>query len=68
MMKTIQKLPMMEGRTVALLAGLTVGLGIAVHEFFFVVALGIVLGVTGEWTARKIYEYRHDFRLFHRYP
>ncbi len=67
-MKTIQKLPMMEGRTVALLAGLTVGLGIAVHEFFFVVALGIVLVVALEWTAQRIYEYLHDFRLFHRYP
>ena len=67
-MKTIQKLPMMGARTVALLVGLTVGLGIAVHEFFFVVALGIVLVVALECTAQRIYEYLHDFRLFHRYP
>lgn len=67
-MKTIQKLPMMEARTVALLIGLAIGLGIAVHEFFFVVALGIVLVVALECTAQRIYEYLHDFRLFHRYP
>jgi hypothetical protein len=67
-MKTIQKLPMMEARTVALLIGLAIGLGIAVHEFFFVVALGIVLVVVVEWTAQRVHEYLHDFRLFHRYP
>lgn len=67
-MKTIQKLPMMEARTVALLTGLAVGLGIVVHEFFFVVALGVVMIVIGEWTAQKVQEYLRDFRMFHRYP
>jgi hypothetical protein len=67
-MKTIQKFPMMEARTVALLVGLAIGLGIAVHELFFVAALGIVLVAALEWTAQRIHEYLHDFRLFHRYP
>jgi len=67
-MKTIQKLPMMEARTVALLLGLAIGLGIAVHECFFVMALGIVLVVAVEWTAQTIQDYLRDFRMFHRYP
>ena len=67
-MKTIQKLPMMEARTVALLVGLTVGLGIAVHEFFFVVALGIVLVVAGEWTARSDLRIPARLQIFYRHP
>jgi len=63
-----KKFPMMEARTAALLVGFAIGLGIAVHEFFFVVALGIVLVVAVEWTAQRIHEYPHGFRLFHRYP
>lgn len=67
-MKTIQKLPIMEARTVVVLVALTIGLGIAVHEIFFVIALGIVLVEAVEWTVQKICEYLHDFRLFYRYP
>lgn len=67
-MKKTQRIPVMEARTVALLTGLAVGLGIVVNEFFFVVALGIVLVVFAEWTAQRIQEYLHDFRLFHKSP
>jgi type IV secretory pathway TrbD component len=67
-MKKIQQIPMMEARTVALLTGLAVGLGIVVHEVFFVIALAIVLLVVAEWTAQRIQKYLHDFRMFHKYP
>jgi type IV secretory pathway TrbD component len=67
-MKKIQQIPMMETRMVALLTGLAVGFGIVAHEVFFIVALGIVLVAVAEWTAQKIQEYLHDFRMFHKYP
>lgn len=37
----MKKLQEMEPRTVALLIALTIGLGIALHEVFFLVALAI---------------------------
>ena len=67
-MKKTQKIPVMETRTVALLTGFAVGLGIIVHQIFFVVALGVVLIAIAEWTAQRIQEYLHDFRMFHKYP
>jgi len=67
-MKTIQKRPMMEPRTAAVLIGLTLILGLIVHQFFFVGALGVMLFVTLEWTAQKLQEYLRQFRSFHWYP
>ena len=67
-MKKTQEFPMMEGRTVAVLAGLAVGLGIVLHEMFFILGLGIVLVEITLWTARGIEEYLREFRMFHRYP
>jgi hypothetical protein len=66
-MKTKQKIPMMEARTVAVLVGLAIGLEIAVHEVFFLVALGIVLVAAAEWTAQRTYEFLREFRSSHRY-
>jgi hypothetical protein len=57
----------MEPRTMALLVALAIGLGIALHEFFFVVALCIVLIVAVEWTARTACEYLHDLRSAQRH-
>ena len=62
-MKKMQKVPVMEARTVALLIGLSVGMGLAVHQFFFVVALGVVLLAAAEWTAQKADEYFCDFHM-----
>ncbi len=47
-MKEMRVKPFLEARTVALLAGLAIGLGIALHEAFFFVALLIALGVAIE--------------------
>lgn len=44
-------------RTVALLAGLAVGLGIAMHEIFFVVAAAIAWCAATEWTIRVTRDY-----------
>lgn len=67
-MKTIQKVPMMGTRTVAVLVGLAIALGIAVHTFFFIVALAIALVVALGWTLQQVQEYLCEFRMFHPYP
>ena len=58
-MKTI---PMMEARTVALLTGLAIGFGLAFHPLFFVVAAGIVLVATTEWTINELRKFLIVFR------
>ena len=58
----------MEPRMMALLVGMAIGLGITVHEFFFVVGLGIVLVVAVEWTTRTAREYLYDVRPVLRHP
>jgi hypothetical protein len=57
----MKKLGAIEPRTVALLAGLFIGLGIAVHEVFFLIALVIAFIASGE----AIYEH---LKLAHRHP
>jgi hypothetical protein len=47
----------------ALLLGFTIGLGLAVHEIFFMPALLMVLIVVGEWTLEKAHECLPDLRL-----
>ena len=42
-MKTDTAIQKPEGRTIALLTGLSVGLGIALHKIFFLVAAAIAL-------------------------
>ena len=44
-MKTSHNYPIIEARTLSLVAGVLVGLGIVIHELFLVVALA--LGVAG---------------------
>jgi peptidoglycan/xylan/chitin deacetylase (PgdA/CDA1 family) len=56
-MKQMKKLPKLETRTVALLTGLTIGLGIAVHDIFFVVAALIALVRPMESAVRWIHEH-----------
>jgi peptidoglycan/xylan/chitin deacetylase (PgdA/CDA1 family) len=56
-MKQMEKLPKLETRTVALLTGLTIGLGIAVHDIFFVVAALIALVRPMESAVRWIHEH-----------
>ena len=58
----------MEARTGVLVIGLAVGLALAVHEFFFVIALGVVLLAAAEWTAQKADEYLRDFPHQGRHP
>ena len=63
----MKTLPMIETRTVAMLLALAVGLGIALHPLFFVVALLIVLLATAEWTTQKLGDYLHTFRKAYRH-
>lgn len=51
-----------EPRTIALLAGLAVGLGIIVHEIFFLVALGIGAFAASEW----VWSGEHEPTAHHR--
>lgn len=46
-----------ESVDVALVLGFAIGLGLAAHEIFFVLALIVVLIVAGQWTAEKAHEY-----------
>jgi hypothetical protein len=69
-MKEIRVKPFLEARTVALLIGLTIGLGIALNEAFFFIALLIALGATIEWAVEATAEHQHarHFKLTHRHP
>lgn len=55
-MKNDTSLEKPETRTVALLAGLSIGLGLLVHEAFFLVAAGIILIRPAKRLGRYVYE------------
>jgi len=57
----MKELHEMEPRTVALLTGLAIGLGIVVHEVFFLVALAIAFVAGGH----ALYEHA---KLTHHHP
>src|SRR6516162_1332651 len=67
-MKDMRVKSFLEARTVALLIGLTIGLGIALHEAFFFVALLIALGAAIEWVVEAPAEHQHvrHLKLTHR--
>lgn len=65
-MKEIRVRPFLEARTVAVLIGLAIGLGIALHEAFFFVALLIALGAAIEWAAE--HQHVRHLRLANRHP
>lgn len=69
-MREIRVRPFLEARTVAVFIGLAIGLGIAVHEAFFLVALLIALGAAIEWGVEATAEHQHvrHPRLTHRHP
>jgi hypothetical protein len=69
-MKEIRVRPFLEARTVAVLIGLAIGLGIALHEVFFFVALLIALGAVIEWAVEATAEHQHvrHLKLTHRHP
>jgi hypothetical protein len=67
-MKQMKKLPKLETRTVALLTGLAIGLAIAVHDIFFVVAALIVLAAPIESAVYWMYEHVTHGTLEHRHP
>jgi hypothetical protein len=62
-MKKVNRWLKLEPADVVLLLGLTTGLGLAVHEVFFLLALVIVLVVVGQWTVKKAHEYLCDLHL-----
>jgi hypothetical protein len=66
-MNRMKDLPKLETRTVALLTGLTIGLGIAVHDIFFVVAALIALAAPIESAVRWIHEHVTHRTLEHRH-
>jgi hypothetical protein len=66
-MTTIHKIPAVEPRTAALLVSLAVGLGLAVHAVFFLVALAILVLVVLEWGIRKMGRRIPGSRLLHRH-
>ena len=69
-MKETRGKPFFEAWTVAVLIGLSIGLGIAVHEAFFFVALLVVLGAVIEWEVEATAEHQHvrHLKLTHRHP
>jgi hypothetical protein len=69
-MREIRLRPFLDARTVAVLLGLAIGLGIALHEAFFFVALLIALGAGIEWAVQATAEHQHvrHLKLMHRHP
>ena len=53
-----------ETRTVALLAGLTIGLALVVHKVFFLIAGAILLIRPAERIGRYVYELDHRFKHY----
>lgn len=47
-MKNMKQVPVTEPRTAALAIGLAIGLGLVVHEIFFLIALALGVVVTAE--------------------
>jgi hypothetical protein len=66
-MKRTRELPKLETRTAALLIGLAIGLAIAVHDIFFVVAALIAVAASIESAAHWIYEHMAHRTLKHRH-
>lgn len=65
-MKTIKKDDgSVDGARVALLVGLSVGLGIVVHEVFFLVGGAIAVGALTVATVHAVQEHAEDARPAH---
>ena len=56
-----------DGARVALLVGLSIGLGIAVHEGFFLVAGAIAVGALTVATVHAVQEHAEQGRLAHQH-
>lgn len=59
----MKKFEFLDAPTIVLLLGLTVGLGIVVHDVFFIVALVIAMVALSQHVA----EHFHHARLTHRH-
>jgi hypothetical protein len=64
-MKTMKEAPIMEPRTLALVLGGAVGLGLVVHEVFLVVgaAVAVVAVIERVWRAARMHA--HSANLVH---
>ena len=67
-MKNSDETPMIEPRTLALILGTAVGLGIVVHEVFFLVGALIAFAVAGESVAHAARKHLHTGGRMHRHP
>lgn len=61
-MTTMKRWLKTKPEALAVVLGFAVGLGLALHEVFFLLPLVLLLGLACEWTAEKAHEF---FRLFH---
>ena len=68
-MKEIKLEPFLQARTVALLIGLAIGLGVVVRGAFFFVALLIALAAAIDWAVEAKLEHQHfsHLNLAHRH-
>ena len=67
-MKTIEKTDGgIDSARVALLLGLSIGLGMVVHEGFFLVAGAIAVGVVAAAIANTMHDHAKDARLTHQH-
>ena len=56
-----------DGARLALLLGISIGLGIAVHEVFFLVGGAIAVGALTVGTVRALQEHAEHVRLAHQH-
>jgi hypothetical protein len=65
-MTTIKRRLKTKPEVVAVALGFAIGLGLALHEVFFLVPLIFVLGLPCAWTAEKARQFfRHFYPQFH---
>jgi hypothetical protein len=67
-MKKVNRWAKMESEEITVMLGFAIGMGLAVHEIFFVLALLVVAIAVGQWTFERAHERLHDLYLQPRHP
>lgn len=67
-MKNIGETPKIEPRTLALVLGLALGLGLAVHEVFLVIGAVVAMAAAGEHILHAARKHLNATRPVHRHP
>ena len=67
-MRNIGETAKIEPRTLALVLGLALGLGLAVHQMFLVIGAAVAIAAAGEHMLHAARKRLHATRTIHRHP